>query len=158
MEYVVVPIATMFDCKVNISKYRHGTINFGFFGTDKDMMFCEYMYYMIRNVIDKSAASYDSYELRSQGYATRTILNSYRLGMASRIAVRLQELKNEMNGTANGITSLMVIKGKLVEEKYHERFGNLKKRNGQKKSILRSSYQQGYADGGNVNLSKAVNV
>ena len=166
IDHAVPAIAAMTGTKTWFHK-RWGTGNstYAFFGQEQDLQMAEYLFKVIMSAMESELKTFKrtvEYHAVTWAGGKASAAISFQRGMASRLSVRLQEMKQEqdeeLKARAVTGTALVVLKSQLVEEEF-------KKQAGVKLRTARTSYRignngaysAGRAAGDKVNLSRPLN-
>jgi hypothetical protein len=174
MLYCMVPIARYCQCKMWTSKNRHivngrlkRSSRYQFFGLPADLEMAKYLYDVIRQSIDAEVARYketaDYRELNKHYHAIR-LTNSFKAGMSSRLAYRLNELAEDRNketgakniATPTGETSIVLVKQNKIEDEFMKLHIKLKNSNNYQRRPNEYAAAAGRAAGSHVNLNRPV--
>lgn len=128
-----------------------------FFGSEHDSDAAHAMVDLLRVAIDGEFARYLKSDDRPQDVHGKTLRASFGIGIASRIAQRLYEIKrSRTQAGGTGSTALIVVKGQIVTEKYaaYCRDTNLKIRSAGRRVARphQGAYVAGIAAGNRVDL------
>jgi len=167
MKYVVVGIGKFTDSKVWFVLGRpmfNRTTIYNFFGTKPDVEMAIFLYKLISNALETETNRFKAASGGKKQYGVKkSASTSFSMGFINRINHRLQELKaeNDVDVSMSNGTSLMVLKGQLVDENYakmiQEQDLKMKKGTGQTRIKDPKAYMQGQAAANNVNLGRPVN-
>ena len=165
VDHCVPAIAALTSTKTWFHK-RWGTganSTYAFFGQEQDLQMAEYLFKLIMSAMESEVQVFK----RSEGYVAigdrglrASACISFQRGMASRLSVRLQQMKKEQDAAMRAhstSTALVVLKGQLTEDAF--------KKTGTKLRTARTDYRVGNygafnagAQAGNkVNLSRPLN-
>jgi hypothetical protein len=151
------------DCRVWTDRHNGDTIQYKMFGMESDVEMNKYLLQMIYKAMVNGTNNYKS-AMGSQTYRgqKKVAQTSFQNGFASRIAHRLQVIKDQRDAelaAARGTGSaLMVLKGELVRQEFDiSGPGNLRK----SKYYHRTQYDHsantaGQSAGERVNLSRPI--
>jgi hypothetical protein len=157
--YAVLSIAGFTGCKVWTS--RGATLKYCFFGQESDLLMAKYLYDIITAALVTETAKFKKTREYKTAYSKKGATSSFGIGMANRIATRLNEMKAAMvaeeRAARGGSNALIVLKNQVVEDAYRQ-LGMRLKSNYSKTSIRDgAAYNSGQAAGDRVNLSRPVN-
>lgn len=162
MHRMISSIADFTDTKVF---YTHGmtTLKYKYFGEKASVETANFLWDLLKNSIEyeakryKNSNAYDEY-IRC-GYSGRTILNSFRTGMAVRLSQRLDEMKEEQEKSNSSETGIVLYNRKnIVIKKWNEHYKNLKLNSGKtyKTSITGGAFNSGKSAADRVNINSGV--
>lgn len=149
--FLAVAVGRFNHCGARICTFADGNVGVRFFGYQADAELCKWMYDYLVATINRLAEEYKW----SQDYIDngRSVLTSYRRGVASGIisAIKKLEAERQAQQTSTG-TSLMVVKQNAIVEK----FGNVfqTKRSNASSSHRGDAFARGYEDGKNVDVGR----
>ena len=140
---LAVGISIVFECDV----IRHGTSNkMTYLGYPEDVETCVYFYRTFQMQI--------IFAVDATGYRTIKEKNSYAWGMTDRITKRMyQAYKKVSEALPVETKDLIVLKEKQIAEFTKSVFGNISKGRKSKATIDKQAFQNGYNDGGRVDIS-----
>lgn len=128
-----------------------------------DLVIITDLFERLRSTIRRMSQAYVASAKESTRIHSKSLHNSYRLGMIKTISQRLKRLKQNTAPTEGrntfGITGreLMVIKDKAVDQRVNRLFPRVQTRKTSASRVHGDAYQQGMADGNNVSLHQSVN-
>jgi hypothetical protein len=179
VDHCVPSIAALTGTKTWFHK-RWGTkadSTYAFFGQEQDLQMAEYLFKLIMSAMASELQAFKQTEeyriqyyrtaLGDKGHRSRTAGErasaciSFQRGMASRLAVRLHQMKKEQDDALkahSNCTALVVLKGQLIEDAF-------KKQSGIKLRSARvgyhvgnlSAFAAGHEAGEKLNLSRPLN-
>jgi hypothetical protein len=159
----IMPLAKFCDLKIwsgrswtGFEKERTVT----FYGLEPDVEMAEYLTNVILAAMRTSAQEYKQTECYQSHVKKRKATRGFKIGFAARITERLQMMQTEKNlrAKSTGGTSLIVLKGQLVEEEF-KKLG-LKLRTSYsyaRANYSGQAYMKGVQKGDSVNLNRPVN-
>lgn len=144
--------------------WTDGRQDFVLFGLEPDVQMAEYLMAVVARALETEEAQYRA----SPAYAARTqppqaVLRSFRYGFADRVGKRLDEMARarERSETAtaapaSGGTALVVVKQRIIQEKFRELGVNLRTVYSSATVRDRGAYGHGAEAGGRVGLNRPV--
>lgn len=157
--YCSVPVAAYWDCKVWRSTKDHSVV---FFGEQSDTESAHLMLAMLCLAGDTEFASFWNSSKKPFGVHYKTGCASFLHGMAYRVGERLGELKAQRTHAGATGTSLVVVKDRVVKEKfniYQQSSGlTLSKRGGKPSIKSRAAYGAGKEAGDRIDLGAGQRV
>ncbi len=156
IQFCLKSVAAFADCKV--WKDSKGGVRFVFFGLPKDVEFATFLYHTIQAAMDFELSNFKfdcSIQHRPTG---RRESHSFLLGMADRVARRLEEMKAAQNTETKTTTGrdLVVVKSRVVATQFAELGMRLRGGRSQASSRSTGSYNAGQAAGDKVGFNRAV--
>ena len=153
IRYCLLAIANFTDCRSWRSR-RHDGSHYVFFGFPEDVMAAKSLYHTIFNAMQAESVRF-ARENPGRGKAGG---HSFRLGMASRVAKRLNEMKREQDTETKAETGreLVVVKAQVVSKAFDSlgiRLGSGSRGSGARDG---AAYQAGQAAGSRVSFSKSL--
>jgi Protein of unknown function (DUF2786) len=165
IDHAIPSIAALTGTKTWFHK-RWGTgadSTYAFFGQEQDLDMVEYLFKVIMSAMESELRTFKrsaEYAAVSWAGGKASAAISFQRGMASRLSVRLQQMKKEQDDALKArstSTALVVLKGQLTDEAF--------KKEGIKLRSARTNYhvgnigafRAGHAAGDKVNLSRPIN-
>ena len=166
VDHCVPSIAALTGTKTWFHK-RWGTgadSTYAFFGQEQDLQMAEYLFKLIMSAMESELKAFKTTEeyfcIGDRGLKASAAI-SFQRGMASRLSVRLQQMKKEQDDALkahSNCTALVVLKGQLTEEAFKKQSG-IKLRSariGYRVGNL-SAFAAGHEAGDKINLSRPLN-
>ncbi len=154
---------------MSISKYTNTkswfsrglkSIKYSFFGTDQDTKVADYLFHLLSGAIKNETERYkktNDYKLDKTNGRTKT--SSFALGMAIRLAKRLEEMKESNKVDKETGNSLVIIdKMSVVLEKFEDLNVKLRVENRKVNAGSRDSFLAGKSAADKVNISIGLNT
>jgi len=163
-------IARFCDCKVWLSPAsrrpaaagdtRQPGIRYVFFGFETDAALAAYLFAVISRAIATESVAFKRANPRLSGVKLRGASTSFQHGLAARVAARLDALHDEREASVSARrvtgTALIVVKHQVVEEAFREHGVRLVNMNALGARVITKAYQEGWAAGARVNLSRPI--
>jgi len=163
-------IARFCDCKVWLSPAsrrpaaagdtRQPGIRYVFFGFETDAALAAYLFAVISRAIATESVAFKHANPRLTGVKLRGASTSFQHGLAARVAARLDALHDEREASVSARrvtgTALIVVKHQVVEEAFREHGVRLVNMNALGARVIPKAYQEGWAAGARVNLSRPI--
>lgn len=156
----VTAIARFCDTKVWLVRTEDG-VSYVFFGFETDAMLARYLFQVIDSAIATESEAFRARNPGLRDLKLRRSADSFRHGMAARIAERLEltqvERATAMAAQRSGGTALTVVKHQVVEAAFNDSGTRLAASRRPAIRILRGAYSDGVAAGERVNLARPLN-
>ena len=163
-------IARFCDCKVWLSPAsrrpaaagdtRQPGIRYVFFGFETDAALAAYLFAVISRAIATETVVFKQANPRLTGVRLRGASTSFQHGLVARVAARLDALHDEREASVRAQrvtgTALIVVKNQIVEEAFRENGVRLVNMNALGARVITKAYQDGWAAGERVNLSRPI--
>ena len=153
---LVSAIAYFTDTKVWFN--RGATIEYSFFGSEKDTQIADYIYHLICNTIKLEIARFK----KSAGYKASTIngktkTTSFAVGMVSRLDSRLRDMKNNVVVEMSDCTAIVPVnKMAIVTEQFAKLNMKLKNAKASRTVGSHDAFNSGKAAGDRVNITTGL--
>ena len=121
MHNVVGALGHFADCKIWYMS-NSGEIVYNFFGTESDLQAVEYLYRVIEQSLETSAAFFKTTSTYALSSSRRSATHSFKVGLVIRVGQRLREMKAErdaaMHASAVTGSALVVLKNQVVTDEF----------------------------------------
>lgn len=150
------------DC---YSYYNHGkysTLKYIFFGEKTSTEVANFMFDLLKNSIEFETNNYknsEEFEELQSYYSTRTILNSFRTGMAIRLAERLREIKSQKDSeNVDNKSIILYDRMDIVYQKFNEMNPdmNIGKANNYRTNISKDAFNKGKEKANDINITTGI--
>ncbi len=177
MDNVIVNLAALFSGRTWFQKrYKKNeageyklTLSYAFYIQEQDSEALQYLFEVISKAIETEAVAYKSHpDYKYAEGSKKSAYVSFQRGMSHRISSRLAQLRRENDeameaaraaGTAQSSstgTSLVVLKGQLIEEEFKKEGIRLRKYHSSERIRNHNAYDAGRAAGDRVNLNRPL--
>lgn len=171
---VLTALARFSDVRVWMSppqKWGNPTIKnmrYFFFGLESDVQMAVYLTDIIDKAISTELNKFKKTDVYKDAHNRKTSTHSFYMGITSRLAHRLNKMKNETEAAAqkrnletqkllgSNMTSLTVVKATIVDEAFKELGMRLRSTSSHRVIGDRSAFGAGDAAAGNVNLNRPL--
>lgn len=155
-------ISKFTDCHVHYSHGGRNSLKYLFFGEKSSTEVANFLFDMLKGAIEYETNNYKKstdYKNSSNYYSTRTLLNSFRTGMAIRLSQRLIEIKTTRESNSRKENSIQlydrmaIVKHKFDELNSDIRFG---KSSNYKTSISTDAFGKGKEKANGVSITTGL--
>ena len=145
-------IADFCDCRVWSETSPSGTLRFVFFGLSADVEAAHYLYDLVAIAFETETATFKSGTIYAMmvGGEKRSAVNSFQVGLARGVSVKLETLKAERNAAVFNSTGrdLVPIKTSVIDEEFENLGLSLYAKNvSSRRRVLADAYEAGRAAG-----------
>jgi hypothetical protein len=155
----VTAIARFCDCKVWVSRDTP-TPSYVLFGFDADTAMACYLFAVIDHAMATALTAFRAAHPRLRGVGLRDASRSFQLGMAARVADRLEAMHRQRDAHVaaqrSSGTALMLVKQQVVEEAFRDTKVRLVAAAGLNRARLTGAFRHGLSAGDRVNLNRPV--
>jgi hypothetical protein len=158
-QFLCISIANLTDCKAWASKKKSENQTYIFFGEKTNTQAANFLYDLLTNAISYEAKKYQKsteYKEQKKYISGATLSNSFRLGCASRIGKRLDEMKAENNRDTQNEGLVLFDRMEIVNQKFKELNLNLNKARNNKAHYNSGAFDSGDKAASNINIRQGV--
>jgi len=167
---VVPAIARFCDCKVWLAPAPRGDgasseglragIRYIFFGFETDAALAAYLFAVINRAMATETIEFKRKNPRLRAIKLRRASSSFQHGLVARVAARLDTIHEEREAAVSAQrvtgTALILVKNQIVEDAFRETDVRLVRMSALGARVSAKAYQEGWAAGDRVNLSRPV--
>jgi len=169
---VVPAIARFCDCKVWLAPAPRGDgasseetqlragIHYIFFGFETDAALAAYLFAVINRAMATETIEFKRKNPRLRAIKLRRASSSFQHGLVARVAARLDTIHEEREAAVRAQrvtgTALILVKNQIVEDAFRETDVRLVSMSALGARVSAKAYQEGWAAGDRVNLSRPV--
>lgn len=159
-------IAKFTDCYTYFNhsrgRVKYSNLTYVFFGEKTSTEIANFLYDLLLNAIEFESKRYknsEDFKILSFSYSSRTIMNSFRTGMAIRLAQRLEEMKIEKDRQNMSDNSIVLYdRVSIVKNKFHELNSDItiSSASAYKTSISTDAFESGKSKADEVNITTGL--